>query len=1077
MSHASSRGLFQKPTKSKKLTFKDPSSGREIQLPSLVERTPSTVPSASLPTVVTAQALAKPSLKPLTSFGTESTRLAEELKVEVKEVHPKARDKKGEKTTVKRRPLDVTSKDPLKKSSAKASKEKSATNGARSLEGVKASQELPKHRSQQKPDVYAHAYVPEAFLAVNATPAILLTSTPAQAIDFVRYTATFATLLFLPPLSTLQAPAFHGAAPVGSLDDLGIESYEQHLSDCLVLDLEAQVPEIRTYDMFGVGLSVIDRGQEMYGLHVPGLRENTPRVAFGDNVMVRQLVMDPATRLPLAAPASGSTGYQISAVVVGVDRPKEILNLRINGFTPHLLMCNIMFIVQTRWIKSLQRAVNSLAIELKASQVHGSATVSQEQVSEDTASTPEHDFGPIGTPIKSPPIKSRNGYFGLDISSPKSPTTSRKDYFGAVGTPGKTPRIERQDYFAFMSRNSQGDNDSRPTEMDEPESRFRSSFDRKTRDIPVQYTNQGWLRRALFPEDTDGVMQRSLPQGVFKRSWFDRHLNHEQKKAVDGVLTKYYGSVPFLINGPPGTGKTKTMVETVMQMTFDADNEGAILLCAPSDSAADTLTLRLRKHLDPKVMFRLNDFSRTFAEVPEEILPYCYIEDDIFNIPPLPELMACKIVIATCRATDVLVQARVTNRDLVKLENSTTDILNPQLAAKRQAKRISHLHWTALLVDEAAQATEPEMLIPLSVVAPPASCSSEPNPIFVMAGDQYQLGPRVYDKSTTLRVSLFERLSNRSMYASHPLARQSYRRLGPPIQMLRPAFVNLTRNYRSHPAILAIPSALFYADTLIPEATDTDQLEPWHKWQGRRWPVLFVCNGGIDNCEDIKTVGGGWYNIREARKAIALAKDLLESGHIEQQGEICIMSPFRAQVNVLRNMARKIQFWDLNIGPMDAFQGLESRFVIICTTRTRSRFLEEDAIKAAGIVNEPKKFNVAVTRAKQGLVVLGNPWVLEQDPHWCTFMRFCWRNGLWQTDPDGRDDRMAEAQEKAVNEWSPGTQADIGIAGLEKALLYKEREPVEGGSKAVRRFMSERGEDEIWTLGRLAEAALRESDS
>ncbi|KAL8735739.1 MAG: hypothetical protein Q9181_002702 [Wetmoreana brouardii] len=1059
MSHAPSRSLFQKPTKSKKLTFKDPSSGREIQLPSPVERTPTTVPLVSSPNVHTGQPL------------------AEELKVDIKEVHPKVRDKKGDKTTVKRRPLEVASKDLLHKFSSKASKEKKVANGARSPEGVKTSQELSKHRPQRKPDVYAHAYVPEAFLAVNATPAILLTSTPARTIDFVRYTATFATSLFLPPLSILQAPAFHGVAPVGSLDDLGIESYEQHLSDCLVLDLEAQVPEIRTYDMFGVGLSVIDRDQEMYGLHVPGLRENTPRVAFGDNVMVRQLVMDPATRLPLAAPASGSTGYQISAVIVGVDRPKEILNLRINGFTPHLLMCNITFIVQTRWIKSLQRAVNSLAIELKASQVHSSTTISQEQALENPVSAPEYDFGPIGTPIKSPPIKSRNDYSGVVISPLKSPTTSRQDYFGAIGTPVKSPRMERQDYFAFMSRNSQGSNDSRPTGTDELNSRFRSPSDMETRDTPIQYTNQGWVRRALFPEDADGVLQRSLPQAVFKRSWFDRHLNHEQKKAVDAVLTEHHGNVPFLINGPPGTGKTKTMVETVMQMTFDVDNDGAILLCAPSDSAADTLALRLRTHLEPKVMFRLNDFSRTFAEVPEEILPYCYVQDDIFNLPPLPELMACKIVIATCRTTDILVQARVTNRDLVNLANSTTDILNPQLAAKRQARRISRLHWTALLVDEAAQATEPEMLIPLSVVAPPASCSSEPNPIFVMAGDQYQLGPRIYDKSTTLRVSLFERLSNRSLYASHPLARQSYRRLGPPIQMLRPAFVNLTRNYRSHPAILAIPSALFYADTLIPEATGTDQLEPWHKWQGRRWPILFACNGGIDDCEDIQTVGGGWYNIREARKAIALAKDLLESGHIEQQGEICIMSPFRAQVKVLRNMARKAEFWGLNIGPMDAFQGLESRFVIICTTRTRNRFLEEDAIKAAGIVNEPKKFNVAVTRAKQGLIVLGNPWVLEQDHHWCAFMRFCWRNGLWLMDPDGPDDKMAEAQEKAVNDWSPGTHVDIGTSGLEKALLYKEREPVDGGSKAVRRFMSERGEDEIWTLGRLAEAALGESES
>lgn len=475
-------------------------------------------------------------------------------------------------------------------------------------------------------------------------------------------------------------------------------------------------------------------------------------------------------------------------------------------------------------------------------------------------------------------------------------------------------------------------------------------------------------------------------------------------------------------------------------------------------------------------MFRLNDYSRTFAEVPQELLPYCYVQDDIFNLPPLPELMSCKIVISTCRTTDVLVQARVTNRDLVTLENNTADLLNPQLATGRRKGRMSQLHWSALLVDEAAQATEPEMLISLSVVAPPLSCDSEPNPMFVMAGDQHQLGPRIYDKSTTLKVSLFERLSDRSIYVDHPLARQNHLRSNTNAPMLRPAFVNLVRNYRSHPAILAIPSALFYANTLIPEASHTDKLETWPGWCGRGWPVQFVCNEGIDECEDIKIVGGGWYNVREAETAISCARNLLESAHIEEQEEICIMSPYRSQVNMLRKMAREAGFWGLNIGPMDAFQGLESRFVILCTTRTRCRFLEEDFIKGAGIVHEPKKFNVAITRAKQGLVVIGNPWALDMDPYWSAFLRFCWRNGLWQNDPDEVNERMAEAKQKPANEWKAGDALDSEIVALENALIYKERQLAEHGSKAVRRFMSETAEDEVWRLGRLAEQALEEGD-
>ncbi|KAL8959083.1 MAG: hypothetical protein Q9193_003990 [Seirophora villosa] len=1062
MSDAASRPpMFQIRTKSTKLTFVNPKTGEALQLPSPTKEVVTRPAPSASPSISLSSRLSKPESKLSENPVNQSAQSPEPTKKPLVKSPPPATGKKSVKSSTNAVSKPKSSKGQQQQISSKKSTDAPSNQpSSQAADGKRAS---VSQDSQWKPDVYAHAYVPDAFLAVNQSPALLISSTPVQAIDYVRYTSTFASPLFLPPLPSPRAPVLDGALPVNSIDDLSIKNYGQHLSDCLVLDLEAQVPELRTYDMFGVQLGVINRAQEVYSLQVPGLRENTPRVAFGDNIMVRQLVMDPATKLPLAAPATGSTGYQISAVILGVDRPKETVNLRINGCTPHLLICNVSFIVQTRWIKSLQRAVGTIADELKLSKDYTSIDLSANTSPEGSMTPLEHDFGPIGTPIKSPP------------SAPlKSPTVSRSEYFGAISTPIRSPHHEFQDYFSSMaSPPSAGFDHIRQQRTNE--ARLRSQRTPRA-DVPIRYANQAWLHRMLFPEESDGIVQRSLPQGVFMRSWFDRHLNHEQKKAVDAILAKTYGSIPFIINGPPGTGKTKTMVETVTQLAVDSTVDGAILVCAPSDSAADTLALRLRSHFEPKVMFRLNDFSRTFAEVPQELLPYCYVQDDIFNLPPLPELMTCKIVIATCRTADVLVQARVTNRDLVTLENNTADLLNPQLAPKRRKGRMSQLHWSALLVDEAAQATEPEMLIPLSIVAPPTSCDSEPNPMFVMAGDQHQLGPRIYDKSTTLKISLFERLSDRSIYASHPLARQYHLRGNANTSMLRPAFVNLMRNYRSHPAILAIPSALFYANTLIPDASHTEELETWPGWCGRGWPVLFSCNEGIDECEDIKIVGGGWYNIREAKMAISCAKNLLESGHIQEQDEICIMSPYRSQVNVLRKMARKAGLWGLNIGPMDAFQGLESRFVILCTTRTRCRFLEGDVIKGAGIVYEAKKFNVAITRAKQGLMVIGNPWVLNKDSQWSAFLSFCWRNGLWQKDPDEADERMAETKQKPANDWRPGEPLDSDIAGLEKALIYKERQLAEHGSKAVRRFMSETGEDEVWRLGRLAEEALEEAD-
>ena len=424
--------------------------------------------------------------------------------------------------------------------------------------------------------------------------------------------------------------------------------------------------------------------------------------------------------------------------------------------------------------------------------------------------------------------------------------------------------------------------------------------------------------------------------------------------------------------------------------------------------------------------------------------------------------MGFKVVITSCHAADILVQARVTNSDLVSLQERLTGILLPN-----SLQNMTPLHWAALLVDEAAQATEPENLIPLSVVAPPAASLSQP-PIFVMAGDQHQLNPRTYSQFTTLPISLFERLSENPVYASHPLARKNLHRGSQRVPMLRPPFVNLVRNYRSHPAILAVPSSLFYSNTLIPEASRMHSLLPWSGWRGRRWPVLFACNLGIDACHDVLGVGRGWYNLQEAQKALFYAQSVLSQGLITDQSEICIMSPFQAQVNLLRRLAREAELWAVNIGPMEAFQGLESRFVILCTTRARKRFIEEDKVRGIGIVNEKKKFNVAITRAKEGLVVLGNPWILAMDPHWAAFLEFCWRNGLWQPE----ETIMKDVQETQVDLWKP-PPGSRSLSGLEAALIYKESDK-DSGSQAAKKFMAgnESGEDALWRSGLEAQEAI-----
>ncbi|RMZ91827.1 hypothetical protein DV736_g928, partial [Chaetothyriales sp. CBS 134916] len=536
------------------------------------------------------------------------------------------------------------------------------------------------------------------------------------------------------------------------------------------------------------------------------------------------------------------------------------------------------------------------------------------------------------------------------------------------------------------------------------------------------------LKSMLFPEKADAVIQTKLSPARFEIDWEDRSLNFEQQKAVAAIIADRYGSVPYLISGPPGTGKTRTIVEASLQLLACKKSgvQPHLIICAPSDAAADTLAIRLSHHLSQEQMFRLNGWTRTHAEVPDRLILYSHsTENNTFDLPPFHKLMSYNVVVTTCRDANMLVEARLTNKDLAQLAFHSLFAVSP-LAAESLTSPL--LHWTALLFDEAAQATEPESLIPLSVVLPlwiPPSCRRV-YPQFVLAGDEFQLGPRVTSHSQNtglgLGTSLFQRLFDRPFYADHPLSRANglrplTRNLLP---LPRPAFTNLIRNYRSHPAILSVPSSLFYYDTLVPESpihSTAGLVSAWPGWHKPNWPVLFLHNAGPDEVDDILvgdgTGAGSLYNNDELTIMSRVVHSLLEQIPDLAREQIVVMSPFRAQVARIRTRLRDAGLAAVNVGPLEAFQGLESRIVILCTTRTRlggkpgvatasasitaaDHFVRQDQERGLGVIDEPKRFNVALTRAMEGLIVIGNATTLTitGDRCWRAFIAFCARNSL-----------------------------------------------------------------------------------
>ena len=342
---------------------------------------------------------------------------------------------------------------------------------------------------QWRPDVYVQTFVPQSLKAINDAPALLRTTRPVDGINFTQYVSTFAGTQFLSALDKTSDLSFDGESPVDSLDRLLPQNYGQYFGDSLILDFEAQKRMLRSYDLFGVALELRDHEKQTYLLKVTGLREGTPNVNFGDFVMLRQLVLDSGTRLPRGmdlwlgpgmgrdrgAPCPGFTGLQQRAVVVGIDKSVEAVILMVDGLIlPGTPVCNVSFVVQDSLVQSMQRAVADIHQEL-------------------------------------------GRRYGLAGSSKNSKEACKK-------------HMDDHDLFinegVTETKTSGGATDSRSTEIQlQPPAPQPSS----TEALSENSSPINWLHAVLFPSETNGIQQNTLPSIRFSQTWFDRNLNYEQK--------------------------------------------------------------------------------------------------------------------------------------------------------------------------------------------------------------------------------------------------------------------------------------------------------------------------------------------------------------------------------------------------------------------------------------------------------------------------------------------------------------------------------------------------------------------
>uniref|UniRef100_A0A669ER19 RNA helicase n=1 Tax=Oreochromis niloticus TaxID=8128 RepID=A0A669ER19_ORENI len=429
---------------------------------------------------------------------------------------------------------------------------------------------------------------------------------------------------------------------------------------------------------------------------------------------------------------------------------------------------------------------------------------------------------------------------------------------------------------------------------------------------------------------------------------FDRQLekNPEQYQAVQHIVAGSSKPAPYLVFGPPGTGKTVTVVEAIKQIWRTQANS-CILACAPSNSAADLLCKRILEHVDKREVYRMYASSRDPTLECSNLVGECYI------FPAKEELMKYKVMVTT-----LLTAGRLVSGD------------------------IPEGHFTHVFVDEAGHAVETECIVPLAGLLDATAGQ------VVLAGDPKQLGPILrspYALKYGMGVSLLERLMNNfSMYQKNAG------------DVFSNCFVTkLLRNYRSHPAILKIPNELFYDGELQACADEYARnfYCDWEELPKKNFPVIFHGVTGIDKRE---ASSPSFFNVAEVEVLIGYVRKLLQAQGKKGMAKIAprdigIIAPYRKQVQKIRRALEKIglekefQFMsmeNLKVGSVEEFQGQERRVILVSTVRSSANYAEIDKKFNLGFVKNEKRFNVAVTRAKALLIVVGNPRILETDSTW-----------------------------------------------------------------------------------------------
>jgi len=172
---------------------------------------------------------------------------------------------------------------------------------------------------------------------------------------------------------------------------------------------------------------------------------------------------------------------------------------------------------------------------------------------------------------------------------------------------------------------------------------------------------------------------------------------------------------------------------------------------------------------------------------------------------------------------------------------------------------------------------------------------------------------------------------------------------------------------------------------------DNRNLSHWEELPNQDdFPILFY---GVESKDMRDGESVSFYNPLECIQICNLIDKLVSSKKSYASiHDIAVIAPYKDQVQKIRTMLRTKNLGSIRVGTVEDHQCQEENIIFISTVRSEQRWLAFDKKHSLGFINNPKAFNEALTRAKSMLVVVGNPFVLIQDPLWKAFLIYCVKN-------------------------------------------------------------------------------------